>query len=275
MTKSNDLKQFWTRGNLHLRVREAMIEANLIDKKLEIEDLFPIDQYHARGIAATVDLGKRMPISKGNKILDIGCGLGGPARYYAKKFECFITGIDITPSFIELGNEFNQLTSMSNKIDLKVGNGEILELEDNTFDGAYSQHVTMNVAQRDRFFSEAYRVLKKESFFAFTEHGLGPIGEPIFPLPWANTESMSYLLTPNETILLLNEVGFYDIEIIETGDKYMSGYEKLVNQTNTKKTPILGIHVIGGTSMKERSINSLNSIKEKRTFPFEILCKKK
>ena len=274
MTKSNDLKQFWTRGNLHLRVREAMIEANLIDKKLEIEDLFPIDQYHARGIAATVDLGKRMPISKGNKILDIGCGLAGPARYYAKKFECFITGIDITPSFIELGNEFNQLTSMSNKIDLKVGNGEILELEDNTFDGAYSQHVTMNVAQRDRFFSEAYRVLKKGSFFAFTEHGLGPLGDPIFPLPWADSESMSYLLPPEETISILKKIGFTDIEIIKTGDKYMSGYEKLVNKTNDTIPPTLGIHVIGGPSIIERSKNSLKSIKEKRTLPFEVLCKK-
>ena len=61
-----------------------------------------------------------MPISKNQKILDIGCGLGGPARYYAKQFECFITGIDITSSFIELGNEFNKLTSMSDKIDLKM-----------------------------------------------------------------------------------------------------------------------------------------------------------
>ena len=274
MTGSKNLEEFWTRGDIHSRVRKAMIEADLIDKKLDIEDLFPIDQYHARGIAATVDLGKRMPILKNQKILDIGCGLGGPARYYAKQFECFITGIDITSSFIELGNEFNKLTSMSDKIDLTIGNGETLKFEDNTFDGAYSQHVTMNISNRKSFFSEAYRVLKKGSFFAFTEHGLGPIGEPIFPLPWANTKSMSYLLTPNETILLLNEVGFYDIEIIETGDKYMSGYEKLVNQTNIKKTPILGIHVIGGTSMKERSINSLNSIKEKRTLPFEILCKK-
>jgi ubiquinone/menaquinone biosynthesis C-methylase UbiE len=252
-----------------------MIEANLIDKKLDIEDLFSIDQYHARGIAATVDLGKRMPISKNQKILDIGCGLGGPARYYAKHFECLITGIDITSSFIELGNEFNKLTSMSDKIDLKIGNGEILEFDDSTFDGAYSQHVTMNISKRKNFFSEAYRVLKKESFFAFTEHGLGPVGEPIYPLPWADTKRMSYLLTPNETISLLNEVGFSDIEIIETGDKYMSGYEKLVNQTNIKKKPILGIHVIGGTSMKERSVNSLNSIKEKRTLPFEMLCKKK
>jgi len=62
MTSSKNLEEFWTRGDIHSRVRIAMLEADLIDKKLDIEDLFPIDQYHARGIAATVDLGKRMPI---------------------------------------------------------------------------------------------------------------------------------------------------------------------------------------------------------------------
>ena len=54
----------------------------------------------------------------------------------------------------------------------------------------------------------------------------------------------------------------------------MSGYEKLVNKTNDTIPPTLGIHVIGGPSMIERSKNSLKSIKEKRTLPFEVLCKK-
>ena len=111
MINSKSIENFWTRGDVFSRVHHAMSEAGLINKELNIEDLFPIDQYHARGIAATVELGKRMPISKNQKIIDIGCGLGGPARYYAKEFKCFITGIDITPSFIEIGNEFNKLTS--------------------------------------------------------------------------------------------------------------------------------------------------------------------
>ena len=274
MTNPSDIEEFWTRGDIHSRVHKAMKDADLIDKKLEIEDLFPIDQYHARGIAATVDLGKRMPIRENSKILDIGCGLGGPARYYSKEFKCFIEGIDITPSFIELGTKFNKLTDMSNQVHLNVGNGETLDFEDNFFDGAYSQHVTMNISNRKKFFSEAYRVLKKNSFFAFTEHGLGHLGNPIYPLPWADDKNMSFLLTPDETILFLKDVGFYDIEIIETGTKYMSGYEKLMSQTKDIKQPILGIHVIGGQSMTERSRNSLTCIKEKRTHPFEVLCKK-
>ena len=275
MISKSDIENFWTRGDVFSRVHQAMSETGLINKKLEIEELFPIDQYHARGIAATVDLGKRMPISKNQKIIDIGCGLGGPARYYAKEFKCFITGIDITPSFVEIGNEFNRLTSMSDNVELLVGNGEVLDFDNETFDGAYSQHVTMNISNREKFFSEAFRVLKKDSFFAFSEHGLGEKGNPIFPLPWADTEKMSFLLPPEETILLLKKVGFSNIEIIETGDKYISGYEKLTNPSAKKENPILGIHVIGGGSMKERSVNSMKSIKENRTLPFEVVCKKK
>ena len=274
MINSKSIENFWTRGDIFSRVHQAMSEAGLINKELNIEDLFPIDQYHARGIAATVDLGKRMPISKNQKIIDIGCGLGGPARYYAKEFKCFITGIDITPSFIEIGNEFNKLTSMSDNIQLLVGNGEILDFKNETFDGAYSQHVTMNISDRKKFFSEAFRVLKKDSFFAFTEHGLGPEGNPIFPLPWADSSEMSFLLPPETTISILKDIGFSDIKIIETADKYISGYEKLIGLKSANKKPILGIHVIGGESMNERSTNSMQSIKENRTLPFEIVCKK-
>ena len=167
MVNSSDIENFWTRGDLYSRVNQAMYESGLNDKKLEIEDLFPIDQYHARGIAATVDLGKRMPISENQRIIDIGCGLGGPARYFAKKFKCLITGIDITPSFIEIGKKFNNLTSMSKQVSLQIGNGETLDFEDEAFDGGYSQHVTMNIKNRKEFFFEAYRVLKKKLFLLF------------------------------------------------------------------------------------------------------------
>jgi len=274
MVSITDIENFWTRGDLYSRINQAMSDSGLNNKKLEIEDLFPIDQYHARGIGATKDLGKRMPITKNQKILDVGCGLGGPARYYAKEFKCHITGVDITPSFIEIGNNFNRLTSMSTMVDLYVGNGEKLEFEDEVFDGAYSQHVTMNISDRMKFFSEIYRVLKKGSFFAFTEHGLGPEGDPIFPLPWADNQEMSFLLPLENTNAILKEIGFQKIKIIETGDKYIAGYEKLIQKQPKSEKPTLGIHVIGGSSMHERSINSMRSIKENRTLPFEIVCEK-
>ena len=97
-----NFEEFWTRGDVHERVKIALKEANLLEKKLEIEDLFPLDQYHARGIAATIELADKLNFSKNSTIIDIGCGLGGPARYFSKRFNCNVYGIDITLSLIHI-----------------------------------------------------------------------------------------------------------------------------------------------------------------------------
>ena len=83
-----NFEEFWTRGDVHERVKIALKEANLLEKKLEIKDLFPLDQYHARGIAATIELADKFNFAKNSTIIDIGCGLGGPARYFSKRFNC-------------------------------------------------------------------------------------------------------------------------------------------------------------------------------------------
>ena len=197
-----------------------------------------------------------MPISKGNKILDIGCGLGGPARYYAKKFECFITGIDIT-AFDEKIDIYSKTYFTHKKGNAaSVGNGEIFQ----------QRGVVSQALQRCPKVHK-YAGRKKGSFFAFTEHGLGPLGDPIFPLPWADSDRINPYQTGAEYFGKLSNST--DIEII----KLMIDYKNLPIR-NLRIPPTLGIHVIGGPSMIERSKNSLKSIKEKRTLPFEVLCKK-
>ena len=64
MVDISDIENFWTRGDIYSRVRQAMSAANLDNKNLDVEELFPIDQYHARGIAATIDLGKKCLFQK-------------------------------------------------------------------------------------------------------------------------------------------------------------------------------------------------------------------
>ena len=267
-----NFEEFWTRGDLHERVNIALKEANLLEKKLEIEDLFPLDQYHARGIAATIELADKLNFTKNSTIIDIGCGLGGPARYFSKRFSCNVYGIDITEAFIEIGNYFNKLTQIDHQVKLLKGDGENLPYQTEFFDGAVSQHVTMNIEDREQFFNEAFRVLKKGAIFGFSEHGLGTKGSPIFPLPWADNEDMSFLKTPEYTKSVLKKIGFKNIEIISTGEKYISGYNSLLKKGQSNEKPTLGIHVIGGDSMLERSKNSMQSIIENRTYPFEIIC---
>ena len=151
-----DVDQFWTRGNLKERIDNALTESNLNKSDLKIEDLHPIDQYHARGIAATRELAEKLDVKENQTMIDVGCGLGGPARYFAKKFNCNVVGVDITPAFVEVGIDFNKRTNMTDKVSLSISDGNTLPFYNSSFDAAISQHVTMNVENRKRFFSEIF-----------------------------------------------------------------------------------------------------------------------
>ena len=93
----------------------------------------------------------------------------------------------------------------------------------------------MNIKNREKFFLEAHRVLKKGSSFAFSEHGLGPLGDPIYPLPWADNADMSFLEKPEKTIKLLEKIFFQNINFIETGAKYIAGYSSMLKKVNLNK----------------------------------------
>lgn len=272
MTEQNDISGFWAKGDTLGRILDALDRAGLSRDKLDIQDLAPVDHLHARGLPATVDLADRLPITAGQHILDIGCAVGGPARYMVERFGCRVSGIDITPGFIAAGEELNRLTGMGDRVDLRVGNGATLPYGDSSFDGAYTQHVTMNVADRAGFFAEVFRVIRPGGFFALSEHGLGPAGDPVYPLPWADEAAASFLKTKTETEALLAAAGFVRIATLDTGPKYVDGYRAILARIEADGRPVLGLHVIGGDDMPVRAANSVRCIEEGRTFPIEVVC---
>jgi cyclopropane fatty-acyl-phospholipid synthase-like methyltransferase len=241
---------------------------------LTVEDLAPVDHFHARGLPATVELADRLPIKAGQVILDIGCGLGGPARYMAKRFQCNVSGVDITEPFVDAANKLTALLRMQGQVKIGHGDGQRLPYPDSHFDGAYTQHVTMNVADRPRFFTEAYRVLKPGAFFALTEHGLGPKGDPHYPVPWSADGSGSHLVTPSETRAILEKTGFEAIVVEDTGAKYAAGYKQAIEKAEKGALPPLGIHILLGETASQKSRNAARNIEERRTHPIQLICRK-
>lgn len=182
MARENPIAEHWGRGDVYALILSALEQASKSLNNLTVEDLAPVDHFHARGFPATVELGDRLPIQSGQHILDIGCGLGGPARYLAQRFQCSVSGIDITQPFVETANKLTSLLGMEDRITVEQGDACQLPYADGVFDGAYTQHVTMNVADRARFFAEAYRVLKPGAFFCAHGTRLGARGQSALSL---------------------------------------------------------------------------------------------
>jgi cyclopropane fatty-acyl-phospholipid synthase-like methyltransferase len=253
---------------------KAMEAASISPDAVTLEQLAPLDHFHARGFPATVELADALPIQPGHHIVDIGCGIGGPARYLAQRFGCRISGVDITQPFVEAANRLTTLLKMERQVEIELGDGQHLPYGEAMFDGAYTQHVTMNIADRALFFGEAFRVLRPGAFFAVTEHGLGPEGSPHYPVPWSEDGSGSYLVRPADTVTYLNEVGFVDVKLEDTGAKYLQGYRRAIELAAQGALPPLGVHVLMGQMAPEKTRNAARNIEERRTHPIQIICSK-
>jgi SAM-dependent methyltransferase len=272
MTDAKEIADHWGRGDIYGLITSALKKMSKPLEKLTMEDLAPVDHFHARGFPATVDLADKLPIRVGQHLLDIGCGLGGPARYIARRFQCRVSGVDITESFVEAANRLTALLHMQGQVKIEHGDGNQLPYADSHFDGAYTQHVTMNVADRPKFFAEALRVLKPGAFFALTEHGLGPNGNPHYPLPWSEDGRGAYLLLPSQTRSILEETGFEGIVIEDTGAEYVAAYKIAIEKAENDALPPLGTHILLGATALQKTRNAARNIEEGRTHPIQLVC---
>jgi SAM-dependent methyltransferase len=261
-------------GDLYQNILTALRQSSKPLDALTVEDLAPVDHFHARGFPATVELADRLRVQPRHCLVDIGCGLGGPARYMAKRFGCRVCGVDITEAFVRTGRQLTALLHLEEQVQIEQGDALALPYADGTFDGGYSQHVTMNIADRARFFEEAARVLKPGAFFALTEHGLGAKGEPLYPVPWSADGSNSYLVSVESTRRFAFDAGFELIEIVEMAESYLAGYRKGLQQPEAERPP-LGTHLLLGANARERSSNAMRNIEEGRTRPFQLVCRKR
>lgn len=273
MPGTTQIQEHWAQGDVYERIVSALQQAGKSLDALTVEDLAPVDHFHARGYPATIDLGDRLPVTAQDHILDIGCGPGGPARYFAQRFGCRVTAVDLTAPFVDAANKLTELLGMADRVTAVQADALHLPFDDAIFDGAYSQHVTMNIADRAQFFAEAYRVLRAGAYFGLTEHGLGPVGDPYHPLPWSQDGSGEWLLTPEQTRGHLSAAGFVDIDVEDTGPLYAAAYDDVIAAAEQRGLPALGLHVLLPDAL-EKARNSKRSIEEHRTHPVQVICRK-
>ena len=167
------------------------------------------DEFHTMGRIATVELAQVAGIAEGERVVDVGCGMGGPARVLAHQFGARVTGVDLTPEFVELGNEFDVATGLDDRVSLEVGNACDLRFDDGSFDVGWTQHATMNIADKASVYRELRRVVRDGGRFAFFDIIRGPnAADAVYPMPWADDASTSFLVPADEMRSLLEGAGW-------------------------------------------------------------------
>lgn len=180
------------------------------DQQLTPEQLGGLDQFHTRGLAATVELARLAGITADTTVLDVGSGLGGPARLLAATYGCQVSGVDLSEPFVEAARRLTERTGQSGRVSFQVGSALELPFDDARFNVVLLQHVAMNIGDRARLYSEVRRVLKAGGRFATYDIVLIG-GDPHYPVPWSRTPETSFLLSSADTQRAIESAGFHKL----------------------------------------------------------------
>jgi len=211
---------------------------------LTTADLIAFDELHIMGRQATVELGRRAGLTAAMRVLDIGCGVGGPARSLAEHFGCRVVGVDLAQSFIDAAAALTQHVGLAERVGFQYGDALDLPFAAGCFDAAVMLHLTMNIVDKAGLLREAHRVLKPGGRLAIWEVCLGD-GEVIFPVPWADDAAFSHLASMDDLRALLQESGFESIEWQDATEEAAHWVRQRVQsagtRTSVRKTPDLNL----------------------------------
>ncbi|MCA0035539.1 class I SAM-dependent methyltransferase [Mesorhizobium sp. B263B2A] len=189
------------------RLRTVLAALAPEDQLLTPQQLGTLDQFHTRGLAATAELAQLAGIEADMSVLDVGSGIGGPARFLAATYGCRVTGVDLSEPFVDAARYLTERTGQSGQLSFQTASALELPFDDGRFDIVLLQHVAMNISDRTRLYREIRRVLKSGGRFATFDVVLAG-GEPHYPLPWARTPATSFLLTIDATRKAIEPAGF-------------------------------------------------------------------
>jgi SAM-dependent methyltransferase len=249
------------------RILKALADDGQDTARLTAEMLYPLDQFHGRGIAATRENVARLGLDATKHVLDVGAGVGGPARYIAANFGCRVTGIDLTEEFVAAAIELTQRCGLADKVSFRQGNALKMPFADAGFDAATCFNVTMNIADKAGLAREIGRVLKRSARLVWTEAAQGPAGAPIFPLPWARTPDISFLAPPAAIRAAIEAGGFRIVEWIDESPNFGTVGRDAQTNPQTALVNRQANEIVMGEDFLVRVRNVGSGIAERRLIP--------
>ena len=234
-----------------------------------VDDLGPVDEFHVGGRPATVELCRRLELAADMDLLDVGCGIGGTARFVASTTGCRVTGLDLNPAFVEVARTLTAWTRLDDRVRFEAGSATSMPFDTDSFDRAVVLHVGMNIADKGALFAEIARVLRaggRLGVYDLVRRGDGDIR---FPVPWASEATQSDVADQATYETHLEASGF-DVEVRDRREFALDFFARQQAASGTGPPP-LGLPLIVGPDAPTKFSNLRTAIEDGVLAPVEFI----
>ncbi|WP_416896899.1 MAG: class I SAM-dependent methyltransferase [Minwuia sp.] len=260
-------------GELLERILAGLEQLGLDAGRIDPVELAPVDEFHTAGRTMTVKALDMTPLEAGMHVLDVGCGIGGTSRYLAHERDCQVTGIDLTPEYIEVARDLTSRTGLADRCHFELASALEMPFEDGIFDAAVTFHVAMNIEDRQGLYGEIARVLRPGAPLCIFDVMKGPALGMHYPVPWAETAETSFLRSPDDMRVLLDHAGFTLLAEESQKDFASEFFRKaFAAQAQADGPPPLGLHLLTGANSPEKFRNYATALDENMIEPWIMVA---
>ncbi|MEZ4809154.1 MAG: class I SAM-dependent methyltransferase [Allomuricauda sp.] len=253
------IEEHYRKENLYQDILNRLKDQNIDLDKVQRSDIAGVDEFHVRGAAVSKELASSININ-GLKVLDMGSGLGGPCRMLADEHDCQTTGIDLSAEFVKTANALSKLVGLEHKTNFVHGSATELPFADNSFDVVWTQHVQMNIPDKQKFYAEANRVLKPRGYFLYYDIFKRSDGEITYPMPWAQHGKLSFLIKNDGVANILDGLGFSKVSTTDQTQAGIDFFSSLLAKMEVSGPPKIGLNVLMGESTKSKLTNLMSHL---------------
>jgi ubiquinone/menaquinone biosynthesis C-methylase UbiE len=261
---SASVNRQYGQDDLTTKILTALQNAGKNIDKLTREDLLTFDEFHIGGIAETRNLAKLAGLRAGMHVLDVGSGLGGPARTLAAEFGCSVIGLDLTDEFCRAAAMLTERVGLSDKVTFKIGSALEMPFDDDSFDVVWTQFAGMNIADKEKLYGEFRRVLRPGGVLTLHEVMAGTVSDLHYPNFWANEPSINFLRQPDEVRKLLVSTGFQEVQWIDLTQHSFEWFRAMLASRAANSNLPLGFQVFIADSVQQKAANVIRNLEEKR-----------